>query len=57
MGVESDVILPRVFMSALAEQNPRSLEALEKTMASSPWRLEHFGTELMNALGIKTVMA
>jgi ribonuclease D len=57
MGVESDVILPRVFMNALAEQNPRSLEALEKTMASSPWRLEHFGTELMNTLGIKPVLA
>jgi len=57
MGVESDVILPRVFMSALAEQNPRSPEALEKVMASSPWRLEHFGVELMNTLGIKTVLA
>jgi ribonuclease D len=56
MGVESDVILPRVFMNALAEQNPRSLEALEKAMASSPWRLEHFGAELMNTLGIKTVL-
>ena len=57
MGVESDVILPRVFMNALAEQNPRSPEALEKVMASSPWRLEHFGAELMNTLGIKTVLA
>jgi len=55
MGVESDVILPRVYLYALAEQNPRSPEAFEKTMASSPWRLEHFGPEIMRTLGIKAV--
>ncbi len=57
MGVESDVILPRIYMSALAEQNPRNSEALEKVLIGSPWRLQHFGSELMNTLGIKAVMA
>ena len=57
MGVESDVILPRVYMSALAEQNPRSPEDLEKSLVGSPWRLEHFGPEIMNTLGIKPVLA
>jgi ribonuclease D len=57
MGVESDVILPRVFMHALAEQNPRSPQAIEQTLAGSPWRLEHFGAEIMQTLGIKTIPA
>jgi ribonuclease D len=57
MGVESDVILPRVLMNALAEQNPGTPQALEKVLASSPWRLEHFGAELMHTLGIKPVLA
>jgi len=57
MGVESDVILPRVIMTSLAEQNPRNLQSLEKTMADSPWRLQHFGDDLMHTLGIHSVLA
>ena len=57
MGVESDVILPRVFMVALAEQNPRSIQDLERAMSGSPWRVENFGPEIMRTLGIKTVPA
>lgn len=57
MGVESDVVLPRVYMTALAEQNPRTPQALEKALAGSPWRLEHFGPEIMHALGIQTIPA
>ncbi len=57
MGVESDVVLPRVFMAALAEQNPRSLQELERAMAGSPWRVEHFGPEIMRTLGIRTIPA
>jgi ribonuclease D len=53
MTVESDVILPRTYVQAIAEQNPRSLEALANIMAETPWRLEHFGPEIMRALGLK----
>ncbi len=53
LGVESDVVLPKVYMQALAEQNPRSLAALEKVMESSPWRLSNYGADLAAALGIK----
>jgi ribonuclease D len=53
LGVESDVILPRYYMSALAEKNPRGPEALSKILEESPWRLEHFGPEILNALGVK----
>jgi ribonuclease D len=55
LGVESDVILPRVYMYALAEKNPRSAESLEKVLADSPWRRENFGPEILKALGIKTL--
>lgn len=54
MDVESDVILPRIYMHALAEQNPRTPEALQKVMAESPWRLENFGTEILRTLGVKS---
>jgi ribonuclease D len=57
MGVESDVILPRVIMHALAEGNPHSPEAVQKMMEDSPWRLENFGAEIMKTLGIKPVTA
>jgi ribonuclease D len=56
LGVESDVILPRVYMFALAEQNPRSAEALDKVLAESPWRLENFGPEILKVLGVKTAI-
>ncbi len=57
MGVESDVILPRVFMHAVAEQNPRTLEALAKILGDGSWRLENLGAEILKALGIKSVSA
>jgi ribonuclease D len=56
LEVESDVILPRVYMYALAEQNPRSPEALRKVLAESPWRLENFGGEILKTLGVKNTV-
>jgi len=53
LGVESDVILPRPYLFQLAEKNPRTPEALAKLMDDSPWRLEHFGTEILKTLGVK----
>ncbi len=53
MGVESDVILPRVIVQALAEGNPRTPANMQKMMEYSPWRLENFGSEIMDILGIK----
>jgi ribonuclease D len=50
MKVESDVILPRDVMDAIAEVNPRNLEQLAKVMVDLPWRLEHFGVQILKAL-------
>jgi ribonuclease D len=46
-GVESDVILPREVMEAIALNPPDQPGDLEVLMASVPWRLEHFGSEIM----------
>ncbi len=51
MGVESDIILPKSFMHAIAEKCPRNLEELAALMPHSPWRLGQFGDELLNLLG------
>jgi len=53
LSVESDIILPRFYLHAIAEQNPRSAQALAKIMEEAPWRLEHFGPEILRALGVK----
>ena len=50
MNVESDVILPKGWMHAIADQNPASLQELSALMPQSPWRLATFGTEILNLL-------
>ncbi len=54
LGVESDIVLPRPYLFQLAEKNPRTPAALARLMDDSPWRLEHFGMEILKALGVKT---
>lgn len=48
MDVESDVVLPRSLMIALAE---RGSQELEQVMECSPWRREHFGAQIVTVLG------
>ncbi len=50
MGVESDVVLPRDLMEQIARQNPRSLEELGEIIGDLPWRLSHFGRQILQAL-------
>jgi ribonuclease D len=50
LGVESDVVLPRPFMQAIAEKNPKNLEALAALMPDSPWRLEEYGAKILELL-------
>lgn len=47
MKVESDIVLPRPLLAALAEGGPPSLNAV---MAKSPWRLERFGAQILAVL-------
>jgi len=47
MGVESDVVLPRGLLLALADRGAQDLESI---MAQSPWRLRHFGDQISAVL-------
>jgi len=49
MGVDSDIVLPRVFMYAIAERNPKNTAELAEVMPRSPWRIERYGTEILAA--------
>jgi hypothetical protein len=50
LHMESDIILPKGWMQAIAEQNPHMLEELAALMPDSPWRLEKFGEEILKAI-------
>jgi ribonuclease D len=51
MGVESDIVLPRVYLNTLAEKPPESIRELELIMADSPWRFSHYGPQIYRLLG------
>ncbi len=53
MGVSSDVVLPRDLLYSLAELNPRTPQELAEVMNDVPWRLEHFGDQLLQVLNKK----
>jgi ribonuclease D len=52
-GVESDIILPRDLVNLIAERNPRTPTDLAEVMRTTPWRLEHFGAQILNLLTSK----
>ncbi|HEY9087352.1 MAG TPA: HRDC domain-containing protein, partial [Anaerolineaceae bacterium] len=50
MQLESDVILPRDMLEELAQANPRTAAQLGEVMRDLPWRLEHFGEQILHVL-------
>jgi len=50
MGVQSDIVLPRDILEAIAAKQPRSIDALREVMADVPWRFAHFGQEIMDVI-------
>lgn len=52
MGVESDIVLPKVYLNLLAENPPRSLQELETIMHDSPTRFQRFGDQIYRLIGI-----
>ncbi len=50
LGVESDLVLPREFMCAIAERPPHSMDELAALMQDSPWRLQRFGADILHLL-------
>jgi ribonuclease D len=50
MEVESDVILPRETMEAIASTNPQTMEELITVMGHLPWRVEQFGEKILKVI-------
>ena len=50
LHMASDIILPRDLLYSLAENNPTTPEALAEQMQDVPWRLEHFGEQILQVL-------
>jgi len=53
MGVESDVILPKPYLSAIAENPPKDVNELTFIMKETPTRVEKYGAEILKVLGVK----
>jgi ribonuclease D len=49
-GVESDVIVPRGVLWALARRVPRNAEELDEISGLGPWRRAEYGVELLDVL-------
>jgi ribonuclease D len=53
MGVESDVILPKPYLSAIAENPPKDIDELKFIMKETPSRVEKYGAQILKLLGAK----
>lgn len=50
LRVKSDVVLPRDVMHAIAAQDPTNLDELAELMDQVPYRLDHFGDQILGTL-------
>jgi ribonuclease D len=50
-GVESDIILPKAYLSLLAENPPKSMSELESLLSDSPSRFQQYGKQILKLLG------
>lgn len=50
MGVNPDVILPRDLLNSVAQKNPSCKEELAEVFEAVPWRMEHFGDQIIAVL-------
>ena len=51
LGVESDIVLPKIYLNTLAENPPRSLHELESIMRDSPTRFHKYGEQIYHLVG------
>lgn len=50
-GVDADVIVSNAVLWAVAEQNPRSLQDLERIEGLGPWKRKTYGPEMLAVIG------
>lgn len=51
LKVESDIVLPKMYLNRLAEQPPKSLREMEAIMRESPTRFKKHGEQIYRLLG------
>jgi len=51
MAVESDIVLPKMYLNMLAENPPKNLQELEFSMQASPTRFQKYGEEIYRLIG------
>jgi ribonuclease D len=51
MKVESDIILPKMYLNMLAENPPKDIKELESVMSESPTRFGKYGTQIYSLIG------
>lgn len=49
-GVDADVILTNQILMAIAKANPRDLPALQSTGLLGPWKLDAYGSEILQTM-------
>ena len=52
LNVESDIVLPKVYLNRLAEHPPRSLAELAEIMHESPTRFKNYGEQIYRLVGV-----
>ena len=50
LKVESDIVLPKIYLNSLAEKPPASLQNLAEIMQDSPTRFENYGEQIYRLL-------
>jgi ribonuclease D len=50
MGVKSDVVMPRGLLEALVRQDPTDEQELASILSAVPWRLDKFGSQILEEL-------
>jgi ribonuclease D len=51
LAVESDVVLPKVYLNSLAENPPKNIDDLRSLLVDSPWRFQQYGAQLLRIVG------
>ena len=51
MSVESDIILPKMYLNILVENPPRNLQELEALLSETPSRFGKYGAEIYHLIG------
>lgn len=53
LHVESDIVLPKPYLTILSENPPKTMGDLGQLMKDTPTRVERFGLQILKALGVK----